>query len=225
MSTIVRAPLVFVAALAMLGTSVPLSGQAVAKAGPRGTAATAARASAPAAVRVSRPNAPEPSASVATLARYAPLYDLHLLRFSDRDCEETQIQQRPDPRRLPWGLGWLQRYGRDVEVERGGVAPPSLYLRSPLLSGLYRRPDCPRERTEVEVTCAVVSLVADDDAAMSIEVPLPQLDAASPRQLRDAIRDALEDGETVVLMTTEDEEFDLMPGSVRQVDATACRGD
>jgi hypothetical protein len=145
------------------------------------------------------------------------------LWFSGPGCEETQTRQRPDRRRLPWGLGWLQRYGRDVEVERGGVAPPSLYLRSPLLSGLYRRPDCPREQIEVEESCALVTLVADDDSAMTIEVPLPQLNAISARQLRDMIRAAIEEGETVVLATTDGEEFDLMPGSVRQVDAVACR--
>jgi hypothetical protein len=145
-----------------------------------------------------------------------------LLWFASPDCEETQVRQRPDRRRLPWGLGWLQRYGRDVEVERGGVAPPSMYLRSPLLSGLYRRPDCPREQTEIEETCAVVTLVADDDAAMTIEVPLPQLDATSARQLRNIIRASLADGETIVLTTTDHEKFDLMPGSVGQVDAVAC---
>jgi len=329
MSTMVRASMAISALLVVLVTSMPLHGQAAAvKAGPRGTAQTAARASSAAAVRVSRPPdvspdptpgkhfphdrfrrshlpfgyfptfagtrtvvveptviyvdnttvfshehqdmaAPAPAedeyssgtkrlawkpggitpvapgdapaAETDTQVRNVPVLQPlvmvgengvleggpHFRRFAipwfaNEGCEEIQVRQRPDRRRLPWGLGWLQRYGRDVEVERGGVAPPSLYLRSPLLSGLYSRPDCPREDTLVEETCAAVALVSDDDAAMTIEVPLPQLDARSARHLRDIIRAALEEGETVVLATADDKEFELMPGSVRQVDASAC---
>ena len=135
---------------------------------------------------------------------------------------ETQQRARGERRRLPWGLGWLHRYGRDVEIERGGVAPPSLYLRSPLLSGLYEPRDCPGTEADPEEECGTVSLVADDDAAIEIEVPLPQLGARNARQLRDVIRERIGTGQTVVLRSTDGEDFDLMPGAVREIDARAC---
>lgn len=134
-----------------------------------------------------------------------------------------QRQRRQDRRRFPWGLGWLYRYGRDVEVERGTVAPPSFYMRSPLLSGLYRKPDCPPEGAAE--TCAEVTLVGDDDAAIAFDVPLPQLEAKTPEALRDAIRSGLAEGETMVLRTTDGEAFDLMPGTVREIGAGVCRLD
>jgi hypothetical protein len=136
-------------------------------------------------------------------------------------CEPLQ-RTRGERRRLPWGLGWLHRYGRDVEIERGAVAPPSLYLRSPLLSGLYEPRDCPDGDADHEESCAIVSLVADDDAAIEIEVPLPQLEALHPRQLRDAIRERIAAGETVEVLSTDGEDFDLMPGTVREIDARSC---
>jgi hypothetical protein len=136
---------------------------------------------------------------------------------------EWQQRQRADRRRLPWGLGWLHRYGRDVEVERGAVAPPSFYLRSPLLSGMYERRDCPDAAEETDEACSIVSLVADDDAVIEFEVPLPQLESRNPRQLRDTIRQMIAAGETVELLSTDGEDFDLMPGAVREIDARSCR--
>lgn len=139
--------------------------------------------------------------------------------------QQAQQRQQQDRRRFPWGLGWLARYGRDVEVERGAVAAPSFYyMRSPLLYGLYRRPDCPPGEESEEI-CAEVTVVGDDDAAIAFDVPLPQLDARSPRALRDAIRSGLAGDEVVVLLTTDGEEFDLMPGSVREIGAATCRVD
>ncbi len=133
--------------------------------------------------------------------------------------QEPRQQVRHDRRRVPWGLGWLYRYGRDVEVERGGVVAPSFYMRSPLLSGLYLRPDCDDDDA---ATCAQVTLVGDDDAEIVFEVPLPQLGASAPATLRDHIRSGLGSAETVVLRTTDGEDFELMPGAVRQVDVAVC---
>ncbi len=172
--------------------------------------------------------AAEPDPPVDPVVTVVPIFvplDRTIVRSFDipTNCA-SQLRQRPERRRFPWGLGWLQRYGRDVDVERGAVVAPSFYLRSPLLSGLYRGPeDCPPEVSGPEEHCAIVTLVADDDAAIAFEVPLPQFDARTPRQLRDAIREALAAGETVVITTTDGEEFDLMPGAVREIDATSCR--
>lgn len=127
-------------------------------------------------------------------------------------------QGRPHRRRLPWGLGWLYRYGRDVEVERGNLVAPSFYMRSPLLSGLYLRPDCDDQDT----ACAEVRLVGDERDVIAFEVALPQLGAETPGTLRDHIRSGLESTGTVVLRTTDGEEFELMQDAVHEVHAQAC---
>ena len=93
-------------------------------------------------------------------------------------------------------VGRLGAPARDVEIERGTVAPPSFYMRSPLLSGLYQRNDCPPADGAAE-SCAEVTLVGDDDAEIAFEVPLPQLQAATAPALRDRIRAGLADGTIV----------------------------
>lgn len=173
---------------------------------------------------------PAPDAVPATRVRLVvspiPLVERDVPWWMTDGCPAlSQVrQQRPPDRRAPWGLGWLYRYGRDVEVERGTIAPPSFYMRSPLLSGLYRRGDCPPADGAAE-SCAEVTLVGDDDAEIAFEVPLPQLEAATAPALRDRIRADLADGETVVLRTTDGEDFDLMAGSVREIGTGMCRLD
>lgn len=174
---------------------------------------------------------PAPYAAPATRVRLVvppiPLFERDMPWWMTDGCPALwQLrQQRPaDRRRAPWGLGWLYRYGRDVEIERGTVAPPSFYMRSPLLSGLYQRNDCPPTDGPAE-SCAEVTLVGDDDAEIAFEVPLPQLQAATAPALRDRIRAGLADGETVVLRTTDGEDFDLMAGSVREIGTGMCRID
>lgn len=163
---------------------------------------------------------PVAPSSPATLVRLRYLPELLVPTCAVRVQVQPQQQRPQERRRFPWGLGWLARYGRDVDVERGGVTPPGYYLRSPLLSGLYRRPeDCPDDEV---ATCATVTLVGDDDAAVAVDVPLPQLEATTPRSLRDAIRAGLDDEHTVILRTEDGEPFDLTPGSVREIGASAC---
>jgi hypothetical protein len=157
-------------------------------------------------------------------AALVPLADIpgaYAAGADPRECEEVR---RTDPSRLPWGLGWLYRYGRDVDLERSASTPFSFYLRSPLLSGLQDARGCPRPGTpDGDEDCAIVTVRTGVDQEITLEVPLPQLEARNVRRLRTGLRDRLERGEPVRLLTTEGEDIEIQPGAAREIDARACR--
>jgi hypothetical protein len=143
----------------------------------------------------------------------------------DEECQEA-ARMRTDRRRFPWGwgFGWLYRYGVDKELERSAVNPFSHYLRSPLLSGLSDRRPCPRVLpVESDEDCALVTMRTGADKDITLEVPLPQLDARNTKQLRAALREKLGRTELVTLVTTDGEDYELQPGSVKEIEAKTCR--
>jgi hypothetical protein len=177
--------------------------------------------------------APGPRTPVAVLASmlpdapYIPFDAMIDIAVSDADeeCQEAS-RVRVDRRRFPWswGFGWLYRYGVDREVERSSVTPFSHYLRSPLLSGLPERRPCNRgSSAEADEDCALVTLRSNADRAITLEVPLPQLEARNSRQLRTALTERLGRTDRVTLVTTDGEDYALQSGTVKEVEAKTCR--
>lgn len=132
--------------------------------------------------------------------------------------------------RQTWGTGVTHR-GRPEESEQERPSATFYYLRSPLLSGLYGRAtdgaDCAgggaSARPPEEPRCALVTLrLVEHERLKRIEVPLPQLEARTPRQLESAINGRIENGKTVVLSRMDGDSFRVVPGFIRGIATGAC---
>jgi hypothetical protein len=125
-------------------------------------------------------------------------------------------------------FGWLWRSTRNIDIERTG-APMLFYLRSPLLTALPERADCPHEMMAQEprelANCASLAVNSGSEDAYSVAVSLPQLAAGSPAKLGDTLRGRLERGTPVTLRALGGAEIEFSPDRVRQVEARACTAD
>jgi hypothetical protein len=129
-------------------------------------------------------------------------------------------QTRRKPRRGV--LGWLYRYTRNIDVERGSTPLP-LFLRSPLLTAVPAPVDCAGGTGETHAEeCAAIVVTAEKDEAVTVAISLPQLGATTPARLADAVRNRLSDGETVELRTSGGGAIELLPAHVRRIDAKNC---
>jgi hypothetical protein len=119
-------------------------------------------------------------------------------------------------------LGWLYRYTRNIDVERGSTPLP-LFLRSPLLTAVPTPSDCETESEPIHgQECAAIVVSVEKDASLTTAVPLPQLGASTPARLADAVRTRLADGEAVELKTSRGGLIDLIPDHVRGIEAKNC---
>jgi hypothetical protein len=135
----------------------------------------------------------------------------------DQDRQDRQSATKKKSRRGV--LGWLYRYTRNIDVERGSTPLP-LYLRSPLASVAV--PDCEDSATEPHAEqCAVISASLEKES-LTTTVPLPQLDAPSPARLADAIRARLAAGEHVSLHSAAGTYIELDPETTHHVETKNC---
>jgi hypothetical protein len=153
------------------------------------------------------------------------------LSIGSPDCamaQGPQQRQTPARRRHSRMFGWLWRSTRNVDIERTG-APLLFYLRSPLLTTIPDRSECPDELAEhepnVPAACASLAVNPGQDDAYSVAVTLPQLAASSPAKLAATLRDRLDRGERVTLRALGGAEIELSPERIRQVQARTCVAD
>jgi hypothetical protein len=124
------------------------------------------------------------------------------------------------------GHGWSHRNARNEDIERPAVP---FYLRSQLLTGFYSRTDgaaCPPSgpARDAESTDRCAELIIRTSLArdLRIDVLLPQLDAKSPRQLRDTILERLDRGERVDVLARAGERYEIDPALTHDVGARGC---
>ena len=139
--------------------------------------------------------------------------------------QTTQTSRRRQSRMF----GWLWRSTRNIDIEKVG-APLLFYLRSPLLSGLPERNDCPdgpsvAASARAVATCAAVAVNTGHEDAWNVAIALPQLDAGSPGKLAETLRMRLSRGESVTLRAMGGNEIEFDPDRVRRVEARGCVAD
>jgi hypothetical protein len=145
----------------------------------------------------------------------------------DPECIEQGTRQRAVRSRTPGPLSWLFRFDRATEVDRHD-RPFAFYLRSPLLSGLYR---CPPGLTagarppEQVDECAELTITTDAQEERKIQLLLPQFDAKNAKRLRGHIEHELKKGRAVTVIMTGGEPFSILPDGTRDLEAKACRRD
>ena len=145
----------------------------------------------------------------------------------DPECIEQETRQRAVRSRTPGPLSWLFRFDRATEVDRHD-RPFAFYLRSPLLSGLYRCPPGPtaggRPPEQVD-ECAELTITTAAQDERKIQVLLPQFHARNAKRLRGHIEQELKKGRSVTVIMTGGEPFSILPDVTRDLEAKACRRD
>jgi hypothetical protein len=135
-------------------------------------------------------------------------------------------QEKQPPRRVPRVLGWLYRWARGFDIEKGNATPPLLYLRSPLLSGFQEPVGCPPDDTAAQdrraTRCFAVTASNGFDHVLTYLVPLPQLGARTAPELRAVLRQRLDEGEKVAMRTIGGAVVELRPEEAAALDVRAC---
>jgi len=133
---------------------------------------------------------------------------------------DQERQTKKKPRRGV--LGWLYRYTRNIDVERGSTPLP-LFLRSPLLTAVPMPMECDGEAGETHAQeCAAIVVTSEKDDPITTAVTLPQLGASTPARLAEALRSRLAGGEAVELKTSGGGKIDFLPDHIRRIEAKNC---